>query len=69
MCDCRHERIHTKKDDNMKSQSDEPDDMEDLATLEVLDEVRFLFLWHDHATNHTRPSEHTLNLTHVTSAI
>ncbi|XP_053486734.1 myosin-IIIa [Ictalurus furcatus] len=34
----RHERIHTKKDDNMKSQSDEPDDMEDLATLEVLDE-------------------------------
>ncbi|XP_053093428.1 myosin-IIIa-like [Pangasianodon hypophthalmus] len=34
----RHERIHTKKGNNMKTQSGEPDGMEDLATLEVLDE-------------------------------
>uniref|UniRef100_A0A672FP73 non-specific serine/threonine protein kinase n=1 Tax=Salarias fasciatus TaxID=181472 RepID=A0A672FP73_SALFA len=33
----RHERIHTKKGSNMKSQSD-PDEVDDLATLEVLDE-------------------------------
>ncbi|KAM9488569.1 myosin-IIIa-like [Clarias gariepinus] len=36
--DDRHTRIHTKKGNIMKSQSDELDDMEDLATLEVLDE-------------------------------
>lgn len=35
----RHERIHTKKGSQMKSQSD-PDEVDDLATLEVLDEVR-----------------------------
>lgn len=40
----------------MKPQSDQPDDLEDLATLEVLDEVRFLFLWHDHTINHTELS-------------
>ncbi|KAI5608023.1 myosin-IIIa isoform 2 [Silurus asotus] len=34
----RHERIHTKKGNNMKSSSDEPDDMDDMAALEVLDE-------------------------------
>ncbi|XP_026218983.1 myosin-IIIa isoform X1 [Anabas testudineus] len=33
----RHERIHTKKGSQMKSQSD-PDEVDDLATLEVLDE-------------------------------
>ncbi|XP_037613510.1 myosin-IIIa isoform X1 [Sebastes umbrosus] len=33
----RHERIHTKKGSHMKTQSD-PDEVEDLATLEVLDE-------------------------------
>uniref|UniRef100_A0A8C0YK14 Myosin IIIA n=1 Tax=Cyprinus carpio carpio TaxID=630221 RepID=A0A8C0YK14_CYPCA len=34
----RHERIHTKKGSYMKSQSQTCDDVEDLATLEVLDE-------------------------------
>ncbi|TRY58520.1 hypothetical protein DNTS_004926 [Danionella cerebrum] len=34
----RHERIHTKKNSYMKSQSQTLDDSEDLATLEVLDE-------------------------------
>lgn len=29
----------------MKSPTDEADAIEDLATLEVLDEVRFLFPW------------------------
>ncbi|KAJ0059753.1 hypothetical protein NL108_011248, partial [Boleophthalmus pectinirostris] len=33
----RHERIHTKKINHMKNQSD-PDELEDLATLEILDE-------------------------------
>ncbi|KAK2859682.1 hypothetical protein Q5P01_004302 [Channa striata] len=33
----RHERIHTKKGSQMKTQTD-PDEVEDLATLEVLDE-------------------------------
>ncbi|XP_055085933.1 myosin-IIIa isoform X1 [Periophthalmus magnuspinnatus] len=33
----RHERIHTKKGNHMKNQSD-PDELEDLATLEILDE-------------------------------
>ncbi|KAM9332958.1 myosin-IIIa [Pholidichthys leucotaenia] len=33
----RHERIHTKKGSNMKSQSD-GDEVDDLATLEILDE-------------------------------
>ncbi|XP_067343074.1 myosin-IIIa isoform X1 [Channa argus] len=33
----RHERIHTKKGSQMKSQTD-PDEVDDLATLEVLDE-------------------------------
>lgn len=37
---CRHERIHTKKGSYMKSQSQTCDDVDDLATLEVLDEVR-----------------------------
>uniref|UniRef100_A0A8C1S737 non-specific serine/threonine protein kinase n=1 Tax=Cyprinus carpio TaxID=7962 RepID=A0A8C1S737_CYPCA len=36
----RHERIHTKKGSYMKSQSQTCDDVDDLATLEVLDEVR-----------------------------
>ncbi|XP_059391033.1 myosin-IIIa-like isoform X3 [Carassius carassius] len=36
--DSRHERIHTKKGSYMKSQSQTCDDVEDLATLEVLDE-------------------------------
>ncbi|TRY58515.1 hypothetical protein DNTS_004926 [Danionella cerebrum] len=36
--DSRHERIHTKKNSYMKSQSQTLDDSEDLATLEVLDE-------------------------------
>lgn len=35
----RHERIHTKKGSHMKTQTD-PDEVDDLATLEVLDEVR-----------------------------
>uniref|UniRef100_A0A8C2EWD7 non-specific serine/threonine protein kinase n=1 Tax=Cyprinus carpio TaxID=7962 RepID=A0A8C2EWD7_CYPCA len=35
---CRHERIHTKKGSYMKSQSQTCDDVDDLATLEVLDE-------------------------------
>uniref|UniRef100_A0A8C1YG99 non-specific serine/threonine protein kinase n=1 Tax=Cyprinus carpio TaxID=7962 RepID=A0A8C1YG99_CYPCA len=34
----RHERIHTKKGSYMKSQSQTCDDVDDLATLEVLDE-------------------------------
>lgn len=34
----RHERIHTKKGSHMKTQSD-PDEVDDLAILEVLDEV------------------------------
>ncbi|TTU28033.1 Myosin-IIIa [Bagarius yarrelli] len=34
----RHERIHTKKSNSMTCPSDKPDDMEDLVTLEVLDE-------------------------------
>ncbi|XP_067234002.1 myosin-IIIa isoform X2 [Chanodichthys erythropterus] len=34
----RHERIHTKKGSHMKSQSQTCDDVDDLATLEVLDE-------------------------------
>ncbi|KAI1891345.1 hypothetical protein AGOR_G00142840 [Albula goreensis] len=34
----RHERIHTKKGSYMKSSSSALDDLEDLATLEVLDE-------------------------------
>ncbi|XP_072534788.1 myosin-IIIa [Salminus brasiliensis] len=34
----RHERIHTKKGSNMKSHSQAVDDVDDLATLEVLDE-------------------------------
>uniref|UniRef100_A0A8C1K4N5 non-specific serine/threonine protein kinase n=1 Tax=Cyprinus carpio TaxID=7962 RepID=A0A8C1K4N5_CYPCA len=34
----RHERIHTKKGSYMKSQSQTCDDVEDLATLEVLDD-------------------------------
>ncbi|XP_036437759.1 myosin-IIIa [Colossoma macropomum] len=34
----RHERIHTKKGSNMKSHSQGLDDVDDLATLEVLDE-------------------------------
>ncbi|XP_076827622.1 myosin-IIIa [Brachyhypopomus gauderio] len=34
----RHERIHTKKGSNMKCQSQVLEDVEDLATLEVLDE-------------------------------
>ncbi|NP_001349341.1 myosin-IIIa isoform 2 [Danio rerio] len=34
----RHERIHTKKNSYMKSQSQTCDDADDLATLEVLDE-------------------------------
>ncbi|KAJ0022796.1 hypothetical protein NQD34_014930 [Periophthalmus magnuspinnatus] len=33
----RHERIHTKKGNHMKNQSN-PDELEDLATLEILDE-------------------------------
>ncbi|KAG7231250.1 hypothetical protein INR49_012081 [Caranx melampygus] len=33
----RHERIHTRKGSHMKSQND-PDEVDDLATLEVLDE-------------------------------
>ncbi|XP_039983497.1 myosin-IIIa [Xiphias gladius] len=33
----RHERIHTKKGSHMKTQTD-PDEVDDLATLEVLDE-------------------------------
>ncbi|XP_041670586.1 myosin-IIIa isoform X2 [Cheilinus undulatus] len=33
----RHERIHTKRGSHMKTQSD-PDEVDDLATLEVLDE-------------------------------
>ncbi|KAK2869843.1 hypothetical protein Q8A67_024235 [Cirrhinus molitorella] len=36
--DSRHERIHTKKGSYMKSQSQTCDDVDDLATLEVLDE-------------------------------
>lgn len=36
---CRHERIHTKRGGHMKTQTD-ADEVEDLATLEVLDEVR-----------------------------
>uniref|UniRef100_A0A8C1K572 non-specific serine/threonine protein kinase n=1 Tax=Cyprinus carpio TaxID=7962 RepID=A0A8C1K572_CYPCA len=36
--DSRHERIHTKKGSYMKSQSQTCDDVEDLATLEVLDD-------------------------------
>ncbi|XP_067234001.1 myosin-IIIa isoform X1 [Chanodichthys erythropterus] len=36
--DSRHERIHTKKGSHMKSQSQTCDDVDDLATLEVLDE-------------------------------
>lgn len=45
----------------MKSQTDEADDMEDLATLEVLDEVGFLFLWHVYTwTNHTKVFVHTV---------
>lgn len=35
----RHERIHTKKGSDMKAQIS-PDEVDDLATLEVLDEVR-----------------------------
>ncbi|KAJ8375851.1 hypothetical protein SKAU_G00064310 [Synaphobranchus kaupii] len=35
----RHERIHTKKGSYMKSESSTLDDVEDLATLEVLDEL------------------------------
>uniref|UniRef100_A0A3B3SF68 non-specific serine/threonine protein kinase n=1 Tax=Paramormyrops kingsleyae TaxID=1676925 RepID=A0A3B3SF68_9TELE len=34
----RHERIHTKKGSHMKSLSPVPDDVDDLAVLEVLDE-------------------------------
>uniref|UniRef100_A0A8C3GCI0 non-specific serine/threonine protein kinase n=1 Tax=Cyclopterus lumpus TaxID=8103 RepID=A0A8C3GCI0_CYCLU len=34
---CRHERIHTKRGGHMKTQTD-PDEVDDLATLEVLDE-------------------------------
>lgn len=34
----RHERIHTKKGSHMKTQ--EADEVDDLATLEVLDEVK-----------------------------
>lgn len=37
----------------MNSQADEADDMEDLATLEVLDEVRFPFLCRDPTTSQT----------------
>ena len=37
--DFRHERIHTKRGSHMKMQT-EPEDVDDLATLEVLDEVR-----------------------------
>ncbi|XP_044032781.1 myosin-IIIa isoform X2 [Siniperca chuatsi] len=33
----RHERIHTKRESHMKTQTD-PDEVDDLATLEVLDE-------------------------------
>ncbi len=36
---CRHERIHTKRGSHMKTPTD-PDEVDDLATLEVLDEVR-----------------------------
>ncbi|XP_051542770.1 myosin-IIIa-like [Myxocyprinus asiaticus] len=36
--DSRHERIHTKKGSYMKSESQACDDVDDLATLEVLDE-------------------------------
>lgn len=36
---CRHERIHTKRGSHMKMQTD-PEEVEDLAILEVLDEVR-----------------------------
>ncbi len=35
----RHERIHTKRGSHMKTQTD-PDEVDDLATLELLDEVR-----------------------------
>ncbi|KAI5106603.1 myosin-IIIa isoform 2 [Silurus meridionalis] len=40
----RHERIHTKKGNNMKSSSDEPDDMDDMAALEVLDEHSKMYI-------------------------
>lgn len=41
---CRHERIHTKRGGHMKTQTD-ADEVEDLATLEVLDEVRRSTVW------------------------
>lgn len=36
----RHERIHTKRGSYVKMQAEEEEDVDDLATLEVLDEVR-----------------------------
>lgn len=39
LCFRRHERIHTKKGSHMKSPTD-LEQVHDLATLEVLDEVR-----------------------------
>lgn len=55
----RHERIHTKKGSNMKSHDQAADDVDDLATLEVLDEVRLINLSHnsdvDECTNAQPP--------------
>lgn len=41
--DVRHERIHTKRGSYVKMQAAEEEDVDDLATLEVLDEVRIPF--------------------------
>lgn len=41
----RHERIHTKKGSYMTSQNQTCDDVDDLATLESLDEVREYTHW------------------------
>lgn len=61
-CDfnCRHERIHTKKGSYMKSQSQTCDDVEDLATLEVLDEVRKYTGHTRERPQHTHTSIHRL---------
>ncbi|MFT7819355.1 myosin-IIIa-like [Arapaima gigas] len=42
----RHERIHTKKGSHMKSLNSALEEVEDLATIEVLDEVRHFLLGH-----------------------
>lgn len=41
----RHERIHTKKGNFNRSLISNLKDVDDLATLEVLDEVRIQFDW------------------------